>query len=424
MRLVCIVVALIAAGLITVACTDTDSATRDPGDAEESALTAEEDKKASTTREPSTGNSESSAGNEQASGQSHDGRLVGRWEQVPWQTEIDIYVGLYPVILPIDDTRLIVVRTYSDDEVSAYVYDSATGEIKGAAPSGHEWLRSVYAVVWTGNRVLIVGGADTATRRVGSGYLLLSYDPAHDVWEKSEADPMPRLPELTGDVTWLGSAVWTGSEVLFAAAGVALDPVDGSWRVFTAAPLADRRDETTVWTGQQVVIWGGCGLEAPYCEDHGSVLFTDGAIYDPSTDAWRAMSSSPLPPGAYPTAAWTGSEIIYFAGIVEEDASSAAGYDPTLDQWRLLPAPPVSPRQDFELAWSQDAELLFGWGGSHASIQLGDGAVYDPSTAMWLRLPEAPHNSARDRHAVAAVGHTFYVDGGWPSTGPLALTVS
>ena len=220
MRLVYVVVAVVAAGLITVACTDTDSATRDPVDAGESAIAVAEDKQASTTREPSRGDSESSERTEQVSARSRDGHLVGMWEQVPWRTEVDIYVGLYPVILPIDDTRLIVVRTYSDDEVSAYVYDATTGEIEGAAPSGQEWLQSVYAVVWTGNRVLIVGGTDTTTRRAGPEHLLLSYDPALDVWESSEADPMPRLRGRTGDVTWLGSAVWTGSEVLFMRAAV------------------------------------------------------------------------------------------------------------------------------------------------------------------------------------------------------------
>ena len=322
-----------------------------------------------------------------------------------------MYVGLNPVILPIDDTRLIVVRTYSDDDVSAYFFDSATGRIAGAAPSGHEWLRIVYAVVWTGDRVLIVSRADSARPR---GFRLLSYDPALDVWDESEADPLP-----TGDVRWRGSAVWTGSEVLFAGTGVALDPVEGSWRVFTAAPLADRIHATTVWTGQEIVIWGGCSLEPRYC---GGKLFADGAVYDPSADSWREMSPSPLPPGTYPTAAWTGSEVIYYAGVVEGGTSSAASYDPASDRWTLLPTPPVSPRRDFELAWSDDAELLFGWGGSHRNVPLGDGAAYDPATATWLRLPEAPPGSARDRHAVAAAGDTFYVDGGRPA-GPLALVL-
>ena len=52
---------------------------------------------------------------------------------------------------------------------------------------------------------------------------------------------------------------------------------------------------------------------------------------------------------------------------------------------------------------------------------LSDGAALDTSTMTWLRLPDAPPGTARDRHAAAAIDNVLYIDGGWPATGPLIL---
>jgi len=134
------------------------------------------------------------------------------------------------------------------------------------------------------------------------------------------------------------------------------------------------------------------------------------------------MAPSPLLPGANPTAVWTGSEAIYYAGLNDEDAASAASYDPVRDQWTALPAPPFGPRRHLGLALSSESGLLFAWGGSDpAGDPLGDGAALDLSTMKWLQLPDAPPRVARDRHAMAALSNMLYIDGGWPSTGPLIL---
>jgi hypothetical protein len=113
------------------------------------------------------------------------------------------------------------------------------------------------------------------------------------------------------------SAVWTGTEVLIyggsvgrgSAQGnpVAYNPVTDQRRYLPGTRyLAPSRGHTAVWTGTQMLIWGGTG---------GNLPFGGGAAYVPATDTWL-----PLPATGEPTdrldhsAVWTGSEMLIWGG--------------------------------------------------------------------------------------------------------------
>ena len=366
---------------------------------------------------PAGASLEPSAGSDDAVWRVDDGRLVGRWERIATAVRAEAWPG----IVAIDDTRLVVVRSMNGGyDVAAYVYDSATGVATAATPSGFGWRGST-TVVWTGEQVLVVGGGSG----VDDSPAWLAYDPVADAWDEFTVDSPP-------DGRWVGhGGVWTGTElVFFADDGLALDPQTGSWRVLAASPLAERLAATVVWTGEEIIVWGGCDASIPQCDDFARGLLTDGAIYEPSSDRWREMAASPLPPGNRPSAAWTGTEVIYYAGLVEPgtaaaaDVPIAASYDPALDRWTVLPEPPFVARQLLGLAWSASSDLLFAWGGSVGfsdGDQFDDGAVFDPSSNTWLMLPDAPQRSARQAHSVATVGTALYVDGGWPAFRPMIL---
>jgi hypothetical protein len=79
--------------------------------------------------------------------------------------------------------------------------------------------------------------------------------------------------------------VWTGTELIGWEAsnrGVAYNPARDSWRVLPRSPLAThngrgRLGAVMVWTGTQMVIWGGwtgAFKDAP---------FPDGAAFQPAT---------------------------------------------------------------------------------------------------------------------------------------------
>ena len=104
-------------------------------------------------------------------------------------------------------------------------------------------------------------------------------------------------------VTTLGQVVYTLPKI--ADAG---DPpcTDKQWAATTTtnAPTA-RAFHTAVWTGSEMIVWGGYGFLG---------LFNTGGRYNPSTDSWTATSTTNAPLPEPHTAVWTGSEMIVWGG--------------------------------------------------------------------------------------------------------------
>ena len=76
----------------------------------------------------------------------------------------------------------------------------------------------------------------------------------------------------------------------------------------TAGAPAAREYHTAVWTGSEMIVWGGWGAGP------GPVLNTGGR-YNPSTDSWAATSTTNAPHARTDhTAVWTGTEMIIWGG--------------------------------------------------------------------------------------------------------------
>ena len=79
----------------------------------------------------------------------------------------------------------------------------------------------------------------------------------------------------------------------------------GQPRAPSTRPLDDA-DHTAVWTGSEMIVWGGYD---------GISLLNTGGRYNPSTDSWTATSTTNAPAArADHTAVWTGSEMIVWGG--------------------------------------------------------------------------------------------------------------
>jgi len=114
------------------------------------------------------------------------------------------------------------------------------------------------------------------------------------------------------------TAVWTGSEMI-AWGGLAVtgfptntggrfNPATNSWTAttLTNAPSA-RQIHTAVWTGRENVVWGGIEESLQYPNV--------GGRYNPDADSWIATSTINAPSGRIShTAVWTGSEMIVWGG--------------------------------------------------------------------------------------------------------------
>ena len=155
-----------------------------------------------------------------------------------------------------------------------------------------------------------------------------------------------------------------------------------------AAPPEPRTDAVTVWSGRQssgrdLILWGGYS-------GFGGTLHNDGFSWDPNTNSWTEMAESPLGPRAGAGAVFTGSEIVIWGG--DGDGQSALGdgaaYDPEADSWRLLPDAPIEPAIPVATVWTGEEVLV--WGSTDRSAASREGAAYNPSTNAWRRLPDAP----------------------------------
>jgi hypothetical protein len=103
--------------------------------------------------------------------------------------------------------------------------------------------------------------------------------------------------------------VWGGRNGIRLNTGGRYNPSTDSWTVtsLSGAP-ADREDHTAVWTGSEMIVWGG--FDCPFI-----CFLNTGGRYNPSTDSWTATSTTDAPSErALHTAVWTGSEMIVWGG--------------------------------------------------------------------------------------------------------------
>jgi len=77
--------------------------------------------------------------------------------------------------------------------------------------------------------------------------------------------------------------------------------VDDTWAA-TAIEPGPRDYHTAVWTGNEMIVWGG---------EHDNVALNSGGRYNPATDVWTAITTTNAPTGRqFHTAVWTGTEMI------------------------------------------------------------------------------------------------------------------
>src|SRR5215217_5143212 len=265
------------------------------------------------------------------------------------------------------------------------------------------WRRSAGAsalaiviLVAVGLGVLVARGLldDEADTPSGGGpWEQLPRPPANDVL---------RGPEL-------GSAVWTGRELILLASfayapppsqrppdGLAYNPATGRWRALPDPPP----DQSigggrvgTVWTGKEVILLYATGTPI---------------AYDPDANTWRRSARPPtgfISHAADPAPIWTGAEVLVWDGSNIDDTSGkridggrGAAYNPATDRWRQLPRSPLSNRTWAIQAWTGQLLLVIaGSCGDAGQIRCLDGAAYDPAANTWTPIPALAGGGDRAR---------------------------
>ena len=154
-------------------------------------------------------------------------------------------------------------------------------------------------------------GAGEACTDTGAGY-----DPITDSWTPIALGGAP-VGRRAHTAVWTGSEmiVWSGERSLQTLNdGARYNPISDTWNSTstTNAPVGRLR-HTTVWTGSEMVVWGGCESRGCFVPNLDS-----GGRYDPLTDTWTPtdLVDAPFPRHDH-AAVWTGSEMIVWGGCVD-----------------------------------------------------------------------------------------------------------
>ncbi|HUS61544.1 MAG TPA: hypothetical protein VMY34_05055 [Acidimicrobiales bacterium] len=205
-------------------------------------------------------------------------------------------------------------------------------------------------------------------------------------------------------------AVWTGTEMIVWGGrddeqdfddGAAFNPKTNEWRPLPAAPIAGRHGAAGVWTGDRVVVWGG--VEGGFGNAEESPL-NDGAVLDPKSSEWRTLPKAPIS-GGRPQAVFASGEVIVAAGI------SAATYVIGEDRWRPVAAAPL--RRISRLVPSGDGRQLLAVA-TDPDASISGSAVYDPIDGDWTKAADPPTPGMLD--LVAVDGGAVIVGSGAPGS--------
>jgi hypothetical protein len=196
--------------------------------------------------------------------------------------------------------------------------------------------------------------------------------------------------------------------------GIAPALAAATWSTIPAGPLSARAEQSTLWTGSDMLIWGGQSLstqvECP-CETHS---LNDGSFYDPKSSQWTTMPPSPLSAREDAASVWTGHLALFWGGQTASTYSSSplsngASYNPSTNRWELLPKSPLTPRSGVTALWTGTVAIFIGGQGPPSTTPQStfngteiDGATYNPTTRKWIRLPPLPTKGLGTPYSITA----------------------
>ncbi len=221
----------------------------------------------------------------------------------------------------------------------------------------------------------------------------------NDTWMATRQDVPDPKP--------LATAVWTGSEMIVwggignnAPTGGRYNPATDTWTPTSIvnAPVA-RQEHRAVWTGTRMIVWGG--------QDVSLGALNSGGRYDPATDTWAPTNTSTAPTARLDhVMVWTGSQMIVWGG----SAGSPDGkrYDPVSDTWIAMSVLNAPPRCNYSSAVWTGSQMIV-WGGYPIT---NVGGRYDPVADTWTATSAVGAPAARDQHSAVWTGSKMIVWGG------------
>jgi N-acetylneuraminic acid mutarotase len=286
-----------------------------------------------------------------------------------------------------DGQQLIVWGGNAGSSSPTYVntgglYDPIADQWTTITPFDAPDARSGQASVWSGSQMIVWGGVNINS---GSAYLNTGgrFQPSPQQWSAVSTNNAPagRSGHLA---VWTGSMmfIWGGQNVNgLLNDGALYDPVADQWTTLNLPnPPEARINATAVWAGDRVIIWGGVGAGGPL-NDGGELLFSSGA---PSQ--WVATTLNGAPPArSGHSAVWTGQQMIIWGGNAGAALGDGALFSPSSNTWTVVSTnnSPAA-RYNHAALWTGAQMLILG--GSTGSGELASGSAFNPVTGLWQTL--------------------------------------
>jgi hypothetical protein len=276
------------------------------------------------------------------------------------------------------------------------------------------------------------------------------YTPASDSWS---GYPIPTKC-IAG--VWIGTEVlgWNGRDSIYK-----YNPSTRSITRLYRPLLSERKYFSLVWTGTEMIVWGGKHTDNTGTTTH----FQNGAIYNPATNSWTALPATSFAARAYHSAVWTGTQMIIYGGETSvekigefcpynshpvnnpcvDDAydsiytfNSLIIYTRSSNTWSAQTTH-GSARSKHSAVWTGTEMIAFGgcdylfysvfqadWYSQyklHNLVVWRTGFRFNPGTGVSTALPLATHG--RYQHTAIWVGNNMKVIGGYnPEATPLVQT--
>ena len=261
----------------------------------------------------------------------------------------------------------------------------------------------------------VLSATDNNVALIGAGYIRFGVTAMQDLWRK-RATPSFLAPR------GFHTAVWTGTEMIiwggqtsspFFEDGGRYNPSTDAWTPVSSNGAPSRRSEhKAVWTGTEMIVWGGI---------FGANTLGTGGRYNPTTDTWLPVSTNGAPTArCYHTAVWTGSEMIVWGGtttvISHTPTDSGGRYNPATDTWTpvdLLGAPPDA-RYSHSAVWNGSQMLIYGGRGNGGDVASGGRYLPGGGSFSWTTLPA--FLTERARHSAVWTGSEMILWGGFTTS--------
>lgn len=282
---------------------------------------------------------------------------------------------------------------------------------RDGAPEGRSWGAGAWlgsrAVVWGGQFSQHFGGLyDPATR----AWDLLDWTVEGTAPEVDRG--RRRLPSLAAVDGWLlmfGGQVTSPQGFVIVAAGRRYSLAERRWAPTSQEGQPSPRVYAAATSlGSRWFVWGGFTFGA--VGTTGDAYSGDGGIYDPASDSWEPLAPTDvLPARAAAQAVWTGKEVIVWGGRSAEALGDGAAYNPSTRTWRKLSgvgAPTATAWH--RMTWTGRYVVVVGNESSRPDIRIG--GLYDPEADRWFGLPDGP--PARHSPSLCWTGQDLLMFGG------------